>query len=219
MLPIGNEDQELRERYVPFVTYGLILVNILCFIFEHFAKFDVIDTFGFVPQQLNTLPVFGLITLLTHMFLHGSISHIAGNMLFLWIFGNAVEAAMGSRFYLLFYLICGVYGVLAQYLIDTTSIIPIIGASGAIAGILGAYIVLFSGRNISVLLFWVIKIKMPALVFIGIWLLLNICSFVSVMDQPGTGGVAYLAHLSGFFIGLIVGFYVRRDILNQLSPG
>jgi membrane associated rhomboid family serine protease len=217
MLPIGNDDKELFKIWTPWITYSLILVNVLCFIYEILADYDVIGSFGFIPQQISTYPFLALITLFTYMFLHTGISHIFGNMVFLWIFGKDMEAAMGRGFFLLFYLMCGVYGALAQYLVDSGSAIPLVGASGAIAGIMGAYIVLFWGKEIRVLFFWILPIRMPAFFFLGLWLLLQICSTVSLFSQPdsGSGGVAYLVHLSGFFIGLIVGFYVRHDILTR----
>ena len=157
------------------------------------------------------------LTLLTSMFMHGGILHFAGNMLFLWIFGNNVEDRMGRPRFLLFYLLAGLAAVYAQSLIDTSATIPTIGASGAIAGVLGAYALLYPKARVMtlvVIIFFFTIIEVPALLRLGLWFALQALPAVGQVATPdiaGEGGVAYLAHVGGFVFGLLtVYLFVRR---------
>jgi membrane associated rhomboid family serine protease len=157
------------------------------------------------------------VTVFTSMFLHGGILHIGFNMLFLWIFGNNVEDAMGRGRYLLFYLLAGIAAVYAQAAIDPSGTLPSIGASGAIAGVLGAYALLLPRARILTLIFlifFVTLIEIPAYVMLGIWFLLQFIPAVGQVAVPnigGQGGVAYFAHVGGFLFGLaLVNVFVRR---------
>jgi membrane associated rhomboid family serine protease len=162
-------------------------------------------------------PLAAWITLLTSMFLHGGIAHLAGNMLFLWIFGDNVEDYLGHLRYLLFYLVCGVVAALAHvactYLFDQDPLIPTLGASGAISGVLGGYILLFPQRRVTVLLFRFLT-QVPAWVAVGIWFVFQLISGIGALG-PGSqaGGVAYAAHVGGFVagLGLVMVFAIGRD--------
>jgi membrane associated rhomboid family serine protease len=150
------------------------------------------------------------ITTLTSMFMHGGWMHLLGNMLFLWIFGDNVEQAMGSFRYLVFYLICGVAATAAHIMTGLSSQIPSLGASGAISGVLGAYIVLFPHQRVRVLVVRMVT-EMPALVVIGLWILLQFVNGIGAMAQTEeTGGVAYAAHVGGFIAGIVLVWIFRR---------
>jgi membrane associated rhomboid family serine protease len=135
------------------------------------------------------------------MFMHGSITHIFGNMLYLWIFGDNLENALGHVRYLFFYLLCGFGAALAQVIMDPNSIIPMLGASGAISGVLAGYILLFPRRQVRAIIFYSFT-TVPAYVAIGIWIAYQL--IVGFMTDPGTGGVAYMAHIGGFISGLVL---------------
>jgi membrane associated rhomboid family serine protease len=149
------------------------------------------------------------VTVFTAMFMHGGLLHLGGNMLFLWIFGDNVEHRIGHLNFLFFYLILGVVASLAQILVAPDSIIPTLGASGAISGILGAYLVLFPGNRVLVILLR-FPIWVPAIVAIGMWAVLQVISGVASLGNAGeAGGVAYMAHIGGFFAGIVGGFAIR----------
>ena len=167
-----------------------------------------------IPQEEGPSPIY--LTLLTSMFMHGSILHIAGNMLYLWIFGDNIEDNFGHLRFLIFYLICGLIASLAQILADPDSIIPSLGASGAIAGVLGAYLVMFPRNRVRSILplpfIWTI-VELPAVVVLGFWIVIQIASQYTTMDSAKatqSGGVAYMAHIGGFVGGLILCFIFRR---------
>jgi len=162
-----------------------------------------------IPQAPGPEPIY--LTLITSMFMHGGIAHIVGNMLFLWIFGDNVEHRMGHIPYLVFYLAAGVIASLAQILIDTDSVIPTLGASGAISGVLGAYLVLFPSNRVTVVIFRFIPYQVPAIVAIGMWAVfqfINGFGAIAVTEETG-GGVAYMAHIGGFVAGLAAGALYR----------
>ena len=161
-----------------------------------------------VPQEPGPNPIW--LTLLTSMFMHGGLLHIAGNMLFLWVFGDNVEHRMGTLGYVPFYLVAGVAGSLAQIAIDPSSPIPTLGASGAISGVLGAYIVMFPGNRVTVFLFRFVT-QVPALVAIGLWALLQFVNGIGAfaVSEETVGGVAYMAHIGGFVVGVLAGFVFR----------
>jgi membrane associated rhomboid family serine protease len=162
-----------------------------------------------IPQAPGPDPI--QLTLLTSMFMHGGFGHIFGNMLFLWIFGDNIEHALGRILYIGFYLVAGIVASLAQIAINPDSVIPTLGASGAISGVLGAYLVMFPRNRVTVIIFRFIPYQVPAIVAVGMWAILQfINGFGSIVtSEETTGGVAYLAHIGGFIVGVIAGFLFR----------
>jgi membrane associated rhomboid family serine protease len=220
---------DLPTRRFPWMTVTLIVANVLVFVYElalSGAGVGRLDAFyfraGFVPYEISHLvdvpppdvvpPPF---TILTSMFVHEGWLHIAGNMLFLWIFGNNVEDAMGRVRYLGFYVLCGVGAALAQTAIMPDSSVPNIGASGAIAGVLGAYIMLYPRARVltlvPVFLFFFPIVMLPAWVVIGAWFVLQLFEGVLSLGAAAGGGIAFFAHVGGFVAGvLLVSLFVRR---------
>jgi membrane associated rhomboid family serine protease len=166
-----------------------------------------------VPEYPGPTPIY--LTLLSAMFMHGGWMHIIGNMLYLWIFGDNIEDNFGHGKFLLFYLLCGVAASFAHILVDPQSVIPSLGASGAIAGVLGAYLVMFPRnrvRNIVMLGFIWTTIELPALVVLGFWIVIQIFSqYTSSLETGHSGGVAYMAHIGGFAVGLALSFLFRTE--------
>src|SRR5580765_2692626 len=198
----------------PFVTIGLISLNALVFLSEvslGHAIEDVILYFGLIPAAFSWVTVF------TSMFLHGGFLHVAGNMLYLWIFGDNVEDRMGHGRFLVFYLLCGVAAALAQTITAPDSVVPMVGASGAIAGVMGAYFVLYPKSKIVTLIplfFFFQVIEVPAIFFLGIWFLMQFVSGVgsiltTTAGEPG-GGVAFWARIAGFAAGITGVFLFRQ---------
>jgi membrane associated rhomboid family serine protease len=238
ILPLGDEGGD--RRTTPIVNYLLIALNILVFVvFQGLgANENFTLAYATVPQEIVTgqdavtppttvedpatgqpvtvpglepTPIPVWLTLITSMFMHGSLLHLAGNMLYLWIFGDNLEDALGHGRYLLFYLICGVLAGLAHVLVtimfggEGSTLIPSLGASGAISGVLGGYILMFPGRRVMVLLLRILT-YVPAWVAIGLWFVFQLIS--GVADLGGEGGVAYGAHIGGFIAGfLLVKFF------------
>jgi membrane associated rhomboid family serine protease len=171
---------------------------------------DNLDAFltrwGTIPAQI--VAGNGLITLITSMFLHANLMHIASNMLFLWIFGDNVEDALGHALFLVFYFVCGIAASLAQVLVGPSSTVPGVGASGAIAGVLAGYIVLFGSRPVRVLMQGVLT-TVPSYVMIGIWIVTQLIAGFGVLGDAQSGGVAYWAHIGGFVAGLVLTFLLR----------
>jgi membrane associated rhomboid family serine protease len=205
MFPIRDHNPSGRT---PFVTFALIGINILIFLayFPGANESELQDfflTWGLVPARFMSGQ--GLETILTSMFLHGGWMHLAGNMLFLWIYGDNLEEEMGHVGFLIFYLAAGAAAGLAQALPDPASPIPMVGASGAIAGVMGGYLLLFPRAKVDVLFIFVIFFRIfaiPAWIVLGIWLAIQIGSGVAI---PGDqGGVAYWAHVGGFVAGLVL---------------
>jgi len=204
MLPIGDDDS--ARRTVPVVTYALIVINVLFFLVELSGGDAFIQRWSVVPARLLANPAADFITVFTAMFMHGGWMHLLGNMLYLWIFGDNVEDRLGHIKYLIFYVLCGIAATFAQVLVDPNSSIPNLGASGAIAGVLGAYLIMFPRGSVRVLMGRGI-IPMPALVVIGFWALLQFISgfgAIATTEQTAGGGVAYMAHVGGFIAGLIL---------------
>ncbi len=216
MMPLGDDNS--GRRLTPVVTYALIAINVLVFVvFEAFNP--NIDQFilrwGTVPAEITAGR--GLITLITSMFLHGGWAHLGGNMLFLWIFGDNVEDAFGHALYLAFYLVTGIAASLAQVFLGPNSTIPGVGASGAISGVLAAYIVMFGSNRVRVLMGRAIT-AVPAYFMIGLWIVLQfINGFASIANTSETGGVAYGAHIGGFIAGLILTFLLRGFARPQVA--
>jgi membrane associated rhomboid family serine protease len=204
MFPIGDDDS--AERTVPVVTYLLIALNVLFFFVELSGGDAFIERWSVVPRRLMSNPGADFITVFTSMFMHGGWVHLGGNMLYLWIFGDNVEDRFGHAKFLLFYLLCGIAATFAQVFFSAGSNVPNLGASGAIAGVLAAYIVLFPRGQVKVLMGRGV-VPMPALVVIGLWIVLQFISGIgSIAQTAETGGVAYMAHIGGFLAGLVLTF-------------
>ena len=222
MIPIG--DQNIRSRGRPWVTWLLIAVNVVVFIYELTLGPGQLEAFatqyGAVPQQI--LQGENLLSLLTSMFLHGGWVHVISNMLFLGVFGDNVEAVLGKLRYLIFYLGGGLAASAAQILLNPASQQPIVGASGAVAAALGAYVVMFPRSQVRVLVFFgyfATTTRVAALLFIGIWFVTQLLSGVASLgvNTAQTGGVAYWAHVGGLVAGAVVGF-IFRSRARELVP-
>jgi len=224
MIPIRDR---LPKRNVPVVNYLLLTTNVLIFLLERFAlrsgysPHELLGAYGLVPTELVTAPAQNGFTLFSSMFMHDPTGwmHLGGNMLFLWVFGDNVEDAMGHWRYLAFYLLAGVAAAAAQIAIDPFSVVPMVGASGAIAGVLAAYASLYPRAAITVInpilplwLFFGVLLELPAWVVILEFFLVNLWSGLSSAAHAtgSSGGVAFFAHLGGFVAGLfLVRFFVR----------
>jgi membrane associated rhomboid family serine protease len=202
----------IPSRTTPYVTVAIIIVNALAFMLELSAPDiqDFVFAYGLVPAEFSWVNVF------TSMFLHGGWLHIVGNMWFLWIFGDNVEDRMGHGRFIVFYLLCGITAALAQTLMAPNSGIPMVGASGAIAGVMGAYFVLYPRSRIVTLvpLFMFMQImEVPAILFLGIWFLMQFISgvgTVTTLAAREAGGVAFWAHVAGFVTGVAAVLVFRR---------
>lgn len=210
MIPIRDY---VPTRRLPVVTLTLIAVNAVVFLYEMLLlAVGQLDPFiydwGVVPLRITTgLDLGAAITLVSAMFLHGSFQHVAGNMLYLWIFGNNVEDAMGRGRFLLFYLLAGGIASAAQILAAPGSAVPIIGASGAIAGVLGGYLVLHPKARVSTLVFLGIFAsiaEIPAVFVLGSWFILQLFNGIATFTYAQMGGVAWFAHIGGFVAGLVL---------------
>lgn len=190
----------------PFVTYGIIAVNVVIFLWQFLISgrdpqmgAALVFTFGFVPAEFNPLTIF------TSMFMHGGFAHIIGNMWFLYIFGDNVESILGHVKYFIFYLACGVGAALAQFFVEPASQVPMIGASGAVAGVLGAYMIRFPKARVhvfAVLFIFITTFVVPAQVVLGLWFLMQLTGGLGSLGVDTTGGVAWFAHIGGFIIGV-----------------
>jgi membrane associated rhomboid family serine protease len=199
MVPLG--DASRRPARVPLVTALIIVVNTLVFAFELMRGETFVMRWSAVPAQI--VSGHHWITILTAMFMHGSWSHIIGNMIFLWAFAPEIEDAMGRGRYLVFYLVGGLVAMLAQILADPHSTVPNLGASGAIAAVMGAFLVTYPRDQIRTLLFIFVFARIrfiPAALLIGFWFLTQLFH-AGAVAQVQTGGVAYLAHIGGFIFG------------------
>lgn len=205
MFPIGDDDS--ARRTVPVVTFFLIALNAIVFLLELNGGDAFIERWAFVPTRFLANPVGEFVTIFTSMFMHAGWLHLAGNMLYLWIFGDNVEDRLGHGLYTIFYLLCGIAATFAQLFFNTDSSVPNLGASGAIAGVLGAYLLMFPGQRVNVLLGRTVT-AMSALVVIGFWILIQVFSSIgeiTASSQTGSGGgVAYMAHIGGFVAGMVL---------------
>jgi len=214
---IPLKDQNPTSRF-PYVTVFFISLNVLVFLYQFFSPHGIqyfVLKMGIIPYELThfralaLLPrIFPPLTLITSMFLHGSFFHLLGNMLFLWIFGNNVEDFLGPVRFVLFYFLSGLGASLTQIVFNLNSQVPMIGASGAIAGVLGAYLILYPSARVLTLVFLIIYIEIlpiPAAFFLGLWFL------AQVLNIGIGGGVAWFAHIGGFLIGMaLIKIYSRR---------
>src|SRR5712692_7824041 len=201
MIPLS--DASRRPSRFPVVTVSIILVNVFVFVLELMGGDAFVTQWSLVPVQITSGHQW--ITILTAMFMHGSWSHIIGNMVFLWAFGPEIEDAMGRGRYLLFYLLGGLIAMLAQVAADPHSTVPNLGASGAIAAVMGAFMVTYPRDQIKSVLFIFVFARItfiPAALLIGVWFLIQLVHAGQVA-QVQTGGVAYLAHVGGFIFGAV----------------
>ena len=202
MFPIGDDNS--ARRSMPVVTFTLIAINLVVFFLELQAGEQFIRTWAFIPARFSESPAGDAFTILSAMFMHGGWLHLGGNMLYLWIFGDNVEDRLGSFRFLLFYLVAGFAATFAQYAVNPASSIPNVGASGAIAGVLGAYLLMFPRARVDVLLGRQV-VAMPAFLVLGFWVVLQVVSGAGAITdtaQTEQGGVAYMAHVGGFVAGL-----------------
>jgi membrane associated rhomboid family serine protease len=217
MIPIRDDNP---TTITPVVTVGVIAVNVVAFIYQlSLGPYGdtFVGVFGAVPSALfgggSGSPVPATLTLLTSMFLHGGIMHIGGNMLYLWIFGNNIEDVMGHGRFIVFYLLCGVAAAYAHAITAPDSLVPMIGASGAISGVLGAYLLLFPHARVLTLIPFGIFTRMdyiPAAWVLGFWIVLQFFNGTLSLGQDG-GGVAWFAHVGGFLAGMaLIHLFVRR---------
>ncbi len=225
MFPIGDDNSD--RTITPIVNYLFIGINILVFVLlQGIGSNDAFSyAYSLVPQEITTgvditgvqvvrdalgnvgqvrhyetpLPVY--FNFLSSMFMHGDIMHIFGNMLFLWVFGDNLENMLGHIRFAAFYIVCGIAAALAQIVMDSGSVIPMLGASGAISGVLGGYLLLFPTRRVRALIFSFLT-EVPAFVALGLWIGFQIIQ--GYFSPPGAGGVAYAAHIGGFVAGLVL---------------
>ena len=207
MFPISDV---IPSRTTPVVTMGLIGINALAFLYELRLSDAELDhlarTAGVVPAAFSATDI------VTSMFLHGGWLHVLGNMLYLWIFGDNVEDRFGHGRFLLFYLACGAAAAYAQVLVNPASTVPLIGASGAIAGVMGAYFVLFPQSRVLAgvfIIFIMDVIEIPAIFFLGVWFLMQLFSGVGSLVETAEGGIAFFAHVGGFACGALAGAVAR----------
>jgi len=210
MIPLRDV---IPSRTTPGVTIALIALNVLIYLFQLTltarGQDAFILAFGVVPAY------FSIVSMFTSMFVHGGLAHLAGNMLFLWIFGDNVEDRLGHGRFITFYMLCGTAAALAQTALNPDSLVPMVGASGAIAGVMGAYLVLYPRSRVLMLFpFPVFLFELPAIVFLGVWFsvqFLNGVNQLPVFEKDAiSGGVAFWAHVMGFVAGLVLVLFMKR---------
>jgi membrane associated rhomboid family serine protease len=202
MLPIGDDNSS--ERTFPILTFALIALNVLFFFVELSGGDAFVKQWAFVPSRFLANPSADLPTLFTSMFMHGGWLHLGGNMLYLWIFGDNVEDRLGHATFTIFYFLCGIAATFAQLMVSPGSHVPNLGASGAIAGVLGSYILMFPQGRVRVLQGQQV-VQMPALMVIGFWIVLQLFSGIgSISSAAEAGGVAYIAHVGWFVAGCVL---------------
>jgi membrane associated rhomboid family serine protease len=211
MIPLRDV---IPSRTTPYITVTIIILNALAWFYELALPRDVLPLFlqfyGVVPADFTAT------TLVSSMFLHGSWSHVIGNMWYLWIFGDNVEDRVGHGRFIAFYLLCGIAAGLGQIAMDPSSTLPTIGASGAIAGVMGAYFVLYPNSRVLTLVFiffYVEIFELPAIVLLGFWFLIQLFSAGAIAvtaNSQGSGGVAFVAHVAGFIFGMIAVFVFKK---------
>jgi membrane associated rhomboid family serine protease len=213
MIPLRDV---IPSRTTPYITITLIVLNALAWFYELAVPKDLLpvflQTYGVVPAS------FSAPTLVTSMFLHGSWSHVIGNMWFLWIFGDNIEDRLGRGRFVLFYLICGIGAAAGHILMEPRSMLPTIGASGAIAGVMGAYFVLYPHSRVLTLvplfIYWEI-VELPAIFLLGFWFLMQLfgagIGTISSTSGAESGGIAFMAHVAGFALGALIVFVFRKS--------
>jgi membrane associated rhomboid family serine protease len=219
-----SDDNPLRAIRAQWVTYSLIAINVIAFAFQLLGSPDggaaVLASFALIPSELFHVAVPGggeavpgavqvpeWLTLVTYQFLHGGPMHLLSNMLFLWVFGDNVEDAMGHAMFLAFYLLCGIAGGLAHAVFAPGSTLPLVGASGAIAGVIAAYLMLHPRVRVWVLAFRIVPLRVPAALVLGLWVLTQL---TMVVLAPPTDGTAWWAHVGGLVAGAVLVLFMRR---------
>ncbi len=210
MFPFKDDNP---TRTFPFITIGIIAINILVYIWELMSPAGekyIVYNYGAIPSDLISLEktqrLHPALTIFSSMFLHAGLLHVGGNMLYLWIFGNNIEDRLGHFRFLLFYLVSGIIAAYSHAITSPASTMPMIGASGAVAGVLGAYILLFPHAKVHTLIFFgffVQVVKIPALIVIGFWAIIQVVNGILSQRLIAQGGVAWFAHIGGFLVGLL----------------
>ena len=214
--PVG--DTQVQGGYKPYVTYTFLGLNILIFVYELSLGSSInqfIITYGIIPAEISSGQDY--FTLLTSIFLHGGWMHLIGNMLFLWVFGDNIEATIGSVKFFFFYLFGGIAASITHILLDMNSIVPSVGASGSIAAVLGAYLIMFPKSKVKILVLIIFRnFQVPAIAFLGLWFVQQLISGVGEIGKNSdTGGVAWWAHIGGFVFGVVCGFLFKRMIRSE----
>jgi membrane associated rhomboid family serine protease len=219
MIPLKDDNP---AHCFPLVNLGLILINLVVFIYPIFyqkpAPEDMVLTLGFIPFELShwtDLPPANLVplplTMISSMFVHAGLLHIFGNMIFLWVFGDNIEDRLGHLRYLAFYLACGVTAALVHGVLFADSRVPTVGASGAVSGVLAAYLILFPRARVTTLFIFVIfirTIRLPAFMLLGLWIALQVVNAVNSFASQA-GGIAWFAHIGGFVAGILFLFFLK----------
>jgi membrane associated rhomboid family serine protease len=230
MLPVNDENP---TRGPAPINISIIILNFIVFALEIFNGDPFILQWTFIPARLtaflsgNESPQV-LLTIFSAMFMHGGIAHLLGNMLFLWIFGDNIEDQFGHRQYLIFYLVCGIVATFAQYTLDPGSGIPNLGASGAIAGVMGAYLLMFPRARVNFFV-WPLSVllaiftrspylRIPAWLMLGLWFAMQIWLGVDGLTNISEGGVAFWAHVGGFVAGVVLALLFRPGRPRALAP-
>jgi len=210
-IPIG--DDQIQGGYKPYFSYAFIAFNVLVFLYQFSlgpeAGHQFVWDFGAIPSNISN--GHNYLTIFTSMFMHGGWMHLIGNMAFLWVFADNIEAVIGNVFFAVFYLLGGVAATLLHIVIDPLSQIPTVGASGAIAAVLGGYIVMFPSSKIKLLFVMFFRVfYWPAIAFLGIWIGQQLLNGFGTLGVKVNGGTAWWAHIGGFAFGALVGFYLRK---------
>ncbi|MCH8012486.1 MAG: rhomboid family intramembrane serine protease [Candidatus Marinimicrobia bacterium] len=202
MIPYKDDNPRVL---VPYVTYALVGMNVVIFLFQNISAPAFTNSFAIIPQTVSENFTYYVMTLFTSMFLHGGLMHLGGNMLYLWIFADNIESVLGHVKFIIFYLASGLAAGILQTVIDPGSTIPVIGASGAIAGVLGAYMITFPRARVHTLVFlfvFITTIRIPAIYVLGFWFLFQLTNGLITMGIDTTGGIAWFAHIGGFVAGI-----------------
>ena len=221
MIPIYDDNPALGK---PILVVGIIVLCVIIWFWQSGLGYQVnnqmIISYGLTPAAFlgkmeQAGPLISIFTLFTSMFMHGGFMHLAGNMLYLWIFGDNIEGALGHIRFIIFYLLCGVIAAFAQIFSAPESTIPMIGASGAVSGVLGAYLIFYPRARIRTFVFlgiFITFLRLPAVLLLGVWILGQIIS--ANISNPGSPGVAWFAHLGGFFAGMILGPLLKKPNIS-----
>jgi len=217
MIPIYDDNPALGK---PLLVISIITICIIIWFWQSGLGYqgnnEAIRNFGLTPAVFlgnvdQVGPLFPIFTLLTSMFMHGGFMHLAGNMLYLWIFGDNIEGALGHFRFILFYFLCGIAAAFTQILSAPDSTIPMIGASGAVSGVLGAYLIFYPRARIRTFVFlgiFITFLRLPAVLLLGFWILGQVIS--AILSNPGSPGVAWFAHLGGFFAGMLLAPLLKK---------
>ncbi len=211
MIPFKDDNPTSR---FPLITIALITINTAVFIFQTLYPGSFkhsVFAYGAIPHNLLTFntvqPIHPLMTVFTSMFMHGGLLHLASNMLYLWIFGNNIEDKLGYVKFVLFYILCGIGAAYSHSLSDPSSMAPMIGASGAVAGVLGAYLILYPQARVHTLIFlgfFIQIVKLPSFIVIGFWIIIQFINGIVSKGVASQGGIAWFAHIGGFVIGIVL---------------